>query len=102
MKNKKTRRIFFALGIILVLCIAIRGCYSKKKLDSPNPTSYIFDANIEQVRIAIVNNEDKYKKNKKMCLWSESEDKDIISHTDIKEDAWLIQFNDFLRHRAKY
>ena len=92
MKSTKIRRIFLALSIILVLCIAIRGCYSKKKLDNPNPTSYIFDADIEQVRIAIVNNAEKYEKNK-MYLWSISEDKEIIFHTDIKEDAWLHHFN---------
>jgi len=30
------------------------GCYAKKKLDNSNPTSYIFDANIEQVEKSII------------------------------------------------
>ena len=77
--------------ICLVLSIILIGCYSKKKLDNSNPTSYVFNANIEQVRIAIVNNTEKYNENR-MSLWSKDEDKKIILHTDIKGDAWLNQF----------
>ncbi|WP_291530026.1 hypothetical protein [Bacteroides sp. UBA939] len=86
MKNKKTKWIYIVLSITLVLCAAIRGCYSKNKLDNPNPTSYIFDASIEQVRIAIVNNAEKIRW---YHLWSEIEDKETIHYTDIKMDAWL-------------
>ena len=92
MKNRTIKRICLALSIILVLCIAIKGCCYEKKLDNPNPTSYIFDTSIEQVRTAIVNNKEKYETNK-MLLWSNNEDKKIISHKDIKMDAWLSQFN---------
>ena len=86
MKNVKIILACFALSI------TIMGCYSQKELTNPNnPTSYIFEANIEQVRIAIVNNTERYKENW-MSLWSKEEDKKIIFHTDIKEDAWLNSF----------
>ena len=78
----------------LILSITLVGCYSKKELTNPNPTNYIFEANIEQVRIAIVNNTEKYKKNW-MSLWSKKEDKKIRLHTDIKTDAWLNCFGNF-------
>ena len=43
--------IFLLFIIISVLTI---GCYSKEKLQSPNPTSYVFDAGIEDARKAII------------------------------------------------
>lgn len=43
--------IFLLFITISVLTI---GCYSKEKLQSPNPTSYVFDAGIEDVRKAII------------------------------------------------
>ena len=46
--------------ICLVLSIILIGCYSKKKLDNPNPTSYVFDASIEQIKSAIKNANETY------------------------------------------
>lgn len=43
--------IFLLFITISVLTI---GCYSKEKLQSPNPTSYVFDAGIEDARKAII------------------------------------------------
>ena len=43
--------IFLLFITISVLTI---GCYSKGKLQSPNPTSYVFDAGIEDARKAII------------------------------------------------
>jgi len=93
MKNKKIKWICLVLGIVLVLCVAIKGCYYEKKLDNPNLTSYIFNANIEQVRIAIVNNDEEYEE-KHLYLWSEVEDKEITSHTDFKKEVLLARFDD--------
>jgi hypothetical protein len=38
---------------ISLFSITVTGCYVEQKLKTPNPTSYIFNANVEQVRIAI-------------------------------------------------
>jgi len=35
------------------LCLMLMGCYSTKTMDSPNPTSYVFNADIEQIKNSI-------------------------------------------------
>lgn len=90
MKNKKTK--WLALSIILVLSIIIIGGYSKKKLDNPNPTSYIFKANVEQVKNAIKNSIGDYQI-KCMALYFKDEiELDIFLKTENKDDAFLRSF----------
>jgi len=83
MKHSKTKRIFLTLGIILALSIAIRGCYSKKKLENPNPTSYIFEASIEQVKNAVKSGFGDYQM-KCMALYLKG---DMDCYTFIYEDS---------------
>jgi len=47
MKSAKIKLIYIALSM------AITGCYSQKKLANLNPTSYVFDTDIEQCKNAI-------------------------------------------------
>ena len=68
------------------------GCYSKEKLQSPNPTSYVFDAGIEDVRKAILtrveDSLDGY-----TVYAKEDYDNDILSK-NIKNDALLVNICD--------
>ena len=76
--------IFLLFITISVLTI---GCYSKEKLQSSNPTSYVFDAGIEDVRKAILtrveDSLDGY-----TVYAKEDYDNDILSK-NIKNDALL-------------
>ena len=45
----------------LILTITLVGCYSQKELANPNPTSYIFEASIEQVKSALKKANETYK-----------------------------------------
>ena len=40
-------------SILAALTVTISGCYSQKKLINSNPTNYVFEASVEQVRYAI-------------------------------------------------
>ena len=75
--------IFLLFIIISVLTI---GCYSKEKLQSPNPTSYVFDAGIEDVRKAITRVEDSL--DGYTVYAKEDYENDILSK-NIKNDALL-------------
>jgi len=81
--------IFLLFITISVLTI---GCYSKEKLQSPNPTSYVFDAGIEDVRKAIItrveDSLDGY-----TVYDKEDHENDILSK-NIKNDALLINHYD--------
>ncbi|MDD4208870.1 MAG: hypothetical protein PHI52_00850 [Bacteroidales bacterium] len=89
MKKTKIKRIFIALSVLLALSLAIRGCYSKKKLDTPNLTSYIFNANIEQVKKSIIDGLGDHQM-KCMVLYSKEDYENDIFNTDIRYDALLI------------
>ena len=77
------------LIVLLFITISVLtiGCYSKEKLQSPNPTSYVFDAGIEDVRKAILtrveDSLDGY-----TVYAKEDYDNDILSK-NIKNDALL-------------
>lgn len=81
--------IFLLFITISVLTI---GCYSKGKLQSPNPTSYVFDAGIEDARKAIItrveDSLDGY-----TVYDKEDHENDILSK-NIKNDALLINHYD--------
>lgn len=43
------------IGLLFItISVLTIGCYSEESLQSPNPTSYVFDAGIEDVRNAII------------------------------------------------
>ena len=46
-KSIKIKLICFALSVIIL------GCYSQEKLENLNPTSYVFNASVEQVKNAM-------------------------------------------------
>ena len=74
--------IFLLFIIISVLTI---GCYSKEKLQSPNPTSYVFDAGIEDVRKAIITRvEDSH------TVYAKEDYENDIFSKNIKNDALLV------------
>ena len=91
-KNTKIKWIFFVLSVILVLSIVIGGCYSKKKLDTPNLTSYIFNANIEQVKSAIINGFNDYQMGLSLYLKGDLDfyNNSIYNVPQNKNDAMLI------------
>ena len=76
--------IFLLFIIISVLTI---GCYSKEKLQSPNPTSYVFDAGIEDVRKAITRVEDSLDGN---TVYAKEDYENDIFSKNIKNDALLV------------
>ena len=73
--------------LFITISVLTIGCYSKEKLQSPNPTSYVFDAGIEDVRKAILtrveDSLDGY-----TVYAKEDYDNDILSK-NIKNDALL-------------
>ena len=76
------------IGLLFItISVLTIGCYSKEKLQSPNPTSYVFDAGIEDVRKAILtrveDSLDGY-----TVYAKEDYDNDILSK-NIKNDALL-------------
>ena len=77
--------IFLLFITISVLTI---GCYSKEKLQSPNPTSYVFDAGIEDARKAIItrveDSLDGY------TVYAKEDYENDIFSKNIKNDALLV------------
>lgn len=76
------------IGLLFItISVLTIGCYSKEKLRIPNPTSYVFDAGIEDVRKAILtrveDSLDGY-----TVYAKEDYDNDILSK-NIKNDALL-------------
>ena len=76
------------IGLLFItISVLTIGCYSKEKLQSSNPTSYVFDAGIEDVRKAILtrveDSLDGY-----TVYAKEDYDNDILSK-NIKNDALL-------------
>lgn len=80
------------IGLLFItISVLTIGCYSKEKLQSPNPTSYVFDAGIEDVKKAIINIDDSligY-----IVYAKEDYEKDILSK-NIKNDALLRNYYD--------
>ena len=81
------------IGLLFItISVLTIGCYSKEKLQSPNPTSYVFDAGIEDVRKAIItrveDSLDGY-----TVYAKEDYDNDILSK-NIKNDALLVNICD--------
>jgi len=74
--------------------ITIMGCYTKKKLDNPNPTSYVFNDNVEQVKEAIKNELGDYQIECLALYMNEDLDSytDIYSNPKNKNDAVLRTF----------
>ena len=93
MKNRKIKRIVFALSVILVVIIAIRVCYTKEKLSYQKPTNKVFNANIEQVKNAIINGLGNYQI-QCTALYSKEDYENDIFNTDIRYDALLISLCD--------
>ena len=86
MKNTKIILVCF------VISITIMGCYTKKRvgrLVTLNPTSYVFNASIEQVKNAIKSGCGNYQV-QCMSLYSKEDYEVDIFNTDIKKDALLI------------
>ena len=81
--------IFLLFITISVLTI---GCYSKEKLQSPNPTSYVFDAGIEDARKAIItrveDSLDGY------TVYAKEDYENDIFSKNIKNDALLVNICD--------
>jgi hypothetical protein len=76
---------------LVLLCIIFIGCYSQKKLTKTNPTSYIFNSNIEEVRNAIKNGFKDYQM-ECVALYSKEDFENGIFNTNIKFDAILNSF----------
>ena len=75
------------IGLLFItISVLTIGCYSKENLQSPNPTSYVFDAGIEDVRKAITRVEDSL--DGYTVYTKEDYDNDILSK-NIKKDALL-------------
>ena len=70
------------------------GCYSQKELTALNPTSYIFEANIEQVRKSIIAGLGDYKM-KCLALYSKEDYENDVFNTNIRYDALLNSFCSF-------
>lgn len=81
------------IGLLFItISVLTIGCYTKEKLLVPNPTSYVFDAGIEDVRKAILtrveDSLDGY-----TVYAKEDYDNDILSK-NIKNDALLRNHDD--------
>lgn len=80
------------IGLLFItISVLTIGCYTKEKLLVPNPTSYVFDAGIEDVKKAIINIDDSligY-----IVYAKEDYEKDILSK-NIKNDALLRNYYD--------
>ena len=76
------------LIVLLFITISVLtiSCYTKEELWVPNPTSYVFDADIEDVRKVIINIEDSLLEY--IVYAKEDYEKDIFSK-NIKNDALL-------------
>ena len=86
MRNVKIILACFALSIMVM------GCYSQKELTNPNPTSYIFNVDLEQVRDAIKNGLGDYQM-ECMALYFKNEiELDIFLQEENKNDAFLRSF----------
>jgi len=85
MKNVVIKPMCFALSVTII------GCYSQKKMENSNPTSYIFNVDLEQVRNAIKNGLGDFQI-KCMALYAKEDYEKDIFNTDIKYDAILNSF----------
>lgn len=80
------------IGLLFItISVLTIGCYSKEKLQSPNPTSYVFDAGIEDVRKAITRVEDSLDGN---TVYAKEDYENDIFSKNIKNDALLVNICD--------
>lgn len=80
------------IGLLFItISVLTIGCYSKEKLQSPNPTSYVFDAGIEDVRKAITRVEDSLDGN---TIYAKEDYENDIFSKNIKNDALLVNICD--------
>ncbi len=80
------------IGLLFItISVLTIGCYSKEKLQSPNPTSYVFDAGIEDVRKAITRIEDSLDGN---TVYAKEDYENDIFSKNIKNDALLVNICD--------
>ena len=76
------------IGLLFItISVLTIGCYTKEKLLVPNPTSYVFDAGIEDVRKAIINRvEDSLRG---YTVYAKEDYENDIFSKNIKNDALL-------------
>ena len=80
------------IGLLFItISVLTIGCYSKEHLQSPNPTSYVFDAGIEDVRKAITRVEDSLDGN---TVYAKEDYENDIFSKNIKNDALLVNICD--------
>ena len=81
------------IGLLFItISVLTIGCYSKEKLQSPNPTNYVFDAGIEDVRKAIITRvEDSLYGN---TVYAKEDYENDIFSKNIKNDALLVSICD--------
>ena len=80
------------IGLLFItISVLTIGCYSKENLRSPNPTSYVFDAGIEDVRKAITRIEDSLDGN---TVYAKEDYENDIFSKNIKNDALLVNICD--------
>ena len=80
------------IGLLFItISVLTIGCYTKEKLLVPNPTSYVFDAGIEDVRKAITRVEDSLDGN---TVYAKEDYENDIFSKNIKNDALLVNICD--------
>lgn len=81
------------IGLLFItISVLTIGCYTKEKLLVPNPTSYVFDAGIEDVRKAILTRvEDSLDGN---TVYAKEDYENDIFSKNIKNDALLVNICD--------